>query len=249
VPEASEPAAVCGVRPEERRPNVLFVADDAHRSSFTAEQLSGALKRDGFDVIGAVEDPELVGDGERVRQPDGTLDAVVQLVDGPKLQYALWLMRTARSKWATCALVAVSPVPDERLLGSDWDGRPVGARFVALPAIKRSEDFTRAVRAAVRAPFAATEPVDCPLPLTRVQVEVLGLLADGYTNKAIAQHRRTTEKAVRHMVGRIAQRLAISADGATNVRVALARHVLIGHVRGADGRDDGWEGRRLTLAP
>jgi DNA-binding NarL/FixJ family response regulator len=117
----------------------------------------------------------------------------------------------------------------------DWEGRPTGTRFVAIPALLAAEELSDIVLEAIASPYLEVGPRERPLPLTREQVEVLGLVAAGLTNDEIALQRGTSTNAVRNMIGRIVQRLELDAENGSNVRAALVRYLLVDHVRSGGG--------------
>jgi DNA-binding NarL/FixJ family response regulator len=69
--------------------------------------------------------------------------------------------------------------------------------------------------------------------LSRAQVQVLDLIAQGLTNSAIAEHLHITEASVAKTINRIAKRLGITQDVGTNTRGALTRRYfeLVGNRR------------------
>jgi DNA-binding NarL/FixJ family response regulator len=59
--------------------------------------------------------------------------------------------------------------------------------------------------------------------LSRRQISVLRLVAEGYSNNQIAEVRGTTVRAVEGMVSRIFQALGVDAQGVGNARVEATR--------------------------
>jgi DNA-binding CsgD family transcriptional regulator len=156
-------------------------------------------------------------------------DALVVLVTRETLPAAFERLRAGRRLISRCGIVCVSQQPDVRLLGPAWDDRPSGTRFVAIPALASAHDLTDVVIQSVRAPFAEIGPIERRLPLTEGQMEVMALVAEGLTNEQIAVRRGISEKAVRNMIGRIARRVGLSDGDPTNIRVGLARRLLLGN--------------------
>ncbi|MFV9426492.1 MULTISPECIES: response regulator [Microbacterium] len=99
---------------------------------------------------------------------------------------------------------------------------PAGAVFVSKLDVTSAEVVVDAVEAALR---RATPPAPTPVRasalagLTRRQIEVLALVARGWSNEQIARERGTTTRAVERAMSRIFARLDLRAAGGTNPRV------------------------------
>jgi DNA-binding NarL/FixJ family response regulator len=62
--------------------------------------------------------------------------------------------------------------------------------------------------------------------LSDTQIETLRLVAQGLSNLEIAKQRFVTEKSVELTISRVAKKLGISRDQASNQRVQLVKKVL-----------------------
>ena len=212
----------------------LLLCSEDPDHALAIDYLAAGLERDGIEVERCIATSDGNGTVDILAGTTRDIEVAVTLLDERTLDVGTGRLRSARRRWSRCGLIGVSNVPDLRLLGPRWEERPTGARFIALPALSSADEFSAHVRAAAAQPFAEVPPVDLPLPLTAAQVALLGLVAAGFTNAEIAAQRHSTEKAVRNMIGRIAKRLAIDEDAATNVRAALVRYLLVDHSRQAD---------------
>ncbi|WP_026095967.1 response regulator [Microbacterium sp. B19] len=100
---------------------------------------------------------------------------------------------------------------------------PRGAVFVSKLDVSSAEVVVDAIEAALRTttPPAPAAPVRVsPLAaLTRRQIEILALVARGWSNEQIAHERGTTTRAVERAVSRIFARLDLGAATGTNPRV------------------------------
>ncbi|CAH0174239.1 response regulator [Microbacterium sp. Bi128] len=99
---------------------------------------------------------------------------------------------------------------------------PAGAVFVSKLDVTSADVVVEAIEAALAEaiPPAPTSPRPSPLAgLTRRQIDVLALVARGWSNAQIARERGTTTRAVERAVSRIFERLALGSDPATNPRV------------------------------
>ena len=102
-------------------------------------------------------------------------------------------------------------------------GGPPGAVFLSKLDVTSAEVVVAAVETSLAesAPLpAAGASRSSPLAgLTRRQLEVLALMARGWSNAQIAASRGTTTRAVERAVSRIFERLGLGADPRTNARV------------------------------
>ena len=94
--------------------------------------------------------------------------------------------------------------------------------FVSKLDVSSADVVVDAIEAALRTttpPAPPVSPRTSPLAgLTRRQIEVLALVARGWSNEQIARERGTTTRAVERAVSRIFARLDLGAVG-TNPRV------------------------------
>lgn len=99
---------------------------------------------------------------------------------------------------------------------------PAGAVFVSKLDVTSADVVVEAVEAALAEaiPPAPTSPRPSRLAgLTRRQIDVLALVARGWSNAQIARERGTTTRAVERTVSRIFERLGLGSDPGTNPRV------------------------------
>jgi DNA-binding NarL/FixJ family response regulator len=170
----------------------VVVADDQ-----TAE-------RDGLELLlGLLDDVRVVGsaaDGVEAVRLAIEHDADVVLMD-LRLRGDDGVTVTARIRAAhprTQVVVLTMP-------GGDVDAARAlqAGAFGHLPKDAGRKQIAGAIRAAVSGGTAPVPPVDPSARLTRREVEVLGLIADGMSNRQIATHLYVSEATVKSHINRV----------------------------------------------
>lgn len=202
--------------------SVLVVEDDA----LFRELVAVALEGQGFEVDTAAT----AADAKRVFV-HGEHDALLIDVNlGPGAS-GIDLARVLRELEPHVAVVFLTHLPDPRFAGDSLDGRLRGAAFLNKGGMQDVEELVAVIDAALRGmPHPRNRQdldPDRPLAgLSRKQIEVMGLLAQGLTNAQIAETRGVSVKAVEVTITRAAAACGIDAETEGNVRVALARRYL-----------------------
>lgn len=199
--------------------SVLIVEDDALLRDLIARSLEPA----GF----VVETSATAADAKRTftrMEPDAVI-IDVELGPGPN---GFDLAMALRAKDPHVAVVFLTNLPDPRF--TDHGVHEITGGFSYLRKSQLDDVATligaldATMRGAQRDMIRHDRRSDRPLAhLTRRQVDVLRLIAEGRTNAQIAQERGVTVKAVEDTVGRIASALNITASVDVNLRVAIAR--------------------------
>jgi DNA-binding NarL/FixJ family response regulator len=119
-------------------------------------------------------------------------------------------------------LVLLSTFRDPRLLSPRILHPPRGMSYLSKGDIGDFSLIANQVRAAAVAPLRARP--NGTLELTKLstgQLEVLNLLAQGWSTQAIADSRGISVKAVEQRISRLSEILGVARDGSTNQRVIL----------------------------
>lgn len=125
------------------------------------------------------------------------------------------------------ALLLLSRYPDLRTAQVSPRDLPPHCGFLSKSDVDETSVLLEAVEAVLRQ--TARRPLDRspargPLTaLTRTQLEVLRMVAQGYTTGEIARRRQCSSSAVEKLLGSIYQRLGIASDGAIHPRVEAIR--------------------------
>jgi DNA-binding NarL/FixJ family response regulator len=215
------------VPPDGPLPLRLVVAED---SVLLREGLSGLLSRFGHAVVAAVGDaPALVAAVEEhepdvvvtdVRMPPGFSD------EGLRAAVAL---RAARPSLAVLVLSQyVEQTYAAELLDAGPGGRGAGVGYLLKDRVGDVEEFVEAVRRVAAGGTVIDpevvrqllrrrrDPIDRLTPRER---EVLALMAEGWSNAAIARMLAVTDAAVAKHIGAILAKLDLPPDGDDHRRV------------------------------
>lgn len=200
----------------------VLVVDD---HDFARSGLVSMLRLLGCEVVAEVASAAAAVRAARLTEPDVAL-LDLDLGDGPTgIDLACALRRLDPS----IGLVVVSSYEDPRLLGDDQQHLPPDAVYVVKRTIDGPGVLGRALRRAQDRDGADTsnrgsEDMDPRLAsLSAQQVEILRLVAAGWSNAEIARRRQITEPAVAKAVARLIRHFDLHADGAQNQRVLLAQ--------------------------
>jgi DNA-binding NarL/FixJ family response regulator len=194
---------------------VLVAEDDP----FTRMLLNGQLINVGFTVVGLAESVNAALRCAKDTPFDvGLLD--LDLGRGPTgidLAYAL------RDTNPTVGIVLLTTYADSRLIG---DRRPLpdGAAVIVKRTLQSEDDLRDIVLQVARSPLKQTSAARGEAPrLSDGQVEILRLVAHGFSNAEIARRRQLTEAAVVKALGRLQRQLGIEAGSGDNPRVLLTQ--------------------------
>lgn len=126
----------------------------------------------------------------------------------------------------TIAIAILSSYQDPRLVGSIRP-MPIGAVYLAKRSVGDADTLHDTLAALVQVPLASREPpprtLDAGRRLSDNQVEVMRLVAEGYSNAEIARRRSLTEAAVAKAIARLVRQLGLQATAQDNVRVLITQ--------------------------
>jgi DNA-binding NarL/FixJ family response regulator len=200
------------------RRRALLVEDDSFTRALLAEVITGS----GFEVRECVSARE-ASDAFDEFDPD-VLVVDIQLEqppNGAQLAQALH----ARAPWLGIVVVSQYPSPEAARVAS---GLPPGAAFVHKGQVDSSKVVLRAIESVLsddlpplrRTSTGGTAPIEA---CSAAQVELLRLIALGYSNERIAKERGTGVRAVEQMIHRTYARLDLHGDSDANARVQAVR--------------------------
>ncbi len=157
----------------------------------------------------------------RLNDPDGAL-IDIDLGAGPN---GLMLASRLRRDVPHLPLVFLTVRTDPR--AADGPGIPDNAHFLIKSALKDVDELLSTVDEAMRGAKATVRRHDKSslnslADLTRAQIEVLRLIAEGLTNEQIAASRGTTLRAAELLVSKTLKRVGIASQTG-NRRVLAAR--------------------------
>ena len=125
-------------------------------------------------------------------------------------------------------IVFLTNLPDGRFVSGGSRDIPSKAAYLRKSQLVDSTDLVFALEAVLseRVPRSLRHDLDDERPLSRLsrtQLDVLHLVADGMTNSAIAEFRGTSVRAVEGMLTRIFSSLGIDTTGEDNRRIEATR--------------------------
>jgi len=194
--------------------------------SLLRDLIARSLETAGFDVSTAAN----AADAKRaVKATDPDLCVVdIELGPGPNgFDFAEYLSREAQD----VGVVFLTNLPDPRFANRDVKVITQNQAYLRKSQLVDSKELIEAVNAVLKEQdvdkFRHDQSLERPLAeLSRRQISVLKLVAEGYSNNQIAEERGTTVRAVEGMVSRIFQALGVEAQGLGNARVEATRMYL-----------------------
>ena len=196
---------------------VMIVEDD----DFVRGLMSHAIGRSGFEVLalpGVVEATRAFGDFD----PDA-LVVDIHLGPGPT---GMDLAHSLSSRSPGLAVLAVSNYPSAAAAGVSG-GLPEPFALVSKSDLNTPEILLAALESVLTEhaiPVMKSSGSESPLKdLTPVQIEVLRLMAAGWTNAEIANQRNSTQRSIEAMSHRIFSRLGVNDDPRKSPRVEAVK--------------------------
>ncbi len=196
---------------------VLIVEDDGFVRGLMTQVLTAA----DFDVRAAsdvVEATTAFG----AFDPDAVI-VDIHLGPGPT---GLELAQSLKVKSPGLAVLAVSNYPTAASAGIS-DQMPDDAAFVCKSALSTPGALIEALEASLTnsaSSLRALQQQDSPLgQLTATQIDILRLIALGWSNAEIAEQRGSTQRSVEQMVHKIFRALGVKDDPRKNARVEAVK--------------------------
>jgi len=194
--------------------------------SLLRDLIARSLETAGFEVSTAAN----AADAKRaVKAADPDVCVLdIELGPGPNgFDFAEYLSREAND----VGVVFLTNLPDPRFANRDVKVINQNQAYLRKSQLVDSKELIEAVNAVLKEQdvdkFRHDQNLERPLAeLSRRQISVLKLVAEGHSNNQIAQERGTTVRAVEGMVSRIFVALGVDAQGLGNARVEATRMYL-----------------------
>lgn len=200
----------------------VVVADD---DVFTTSLVSGGLKAQGFEVVSATSTEDA---WNKVSEGDPHV-LVSDLNFGPG-ESGVGLLKRVSEEFPWVGLVVLTSHASPELAVDDASELPAGAVYLVKSHLKGVEDLAVAVRTSISGHGAAAPKrrskqavPDDAVTITAAQADVLRLLAEGASTRAVAEHRGTTVRAAETMLARLYVALGAASDDKSNPRVVAVR--------------------------
>ena len=194
--------------------------------SLLRDLIARSLEAAGFDVSTAAN----AADAKRaVKATDPDVCVVdIELGPGPNgFDFAEYLSRESQD----VGVVFLTNLPDPRFANRDSKSITQNQAYLRKSQLVDSKELIEAVNAVLKEQdvdkFRHDQNQTRPLAeLSKRQISVLKLVAEGQSNSQIAEERGTTVRAVEGMVSRIFIALGVDAQGVGNARVEATRMYL-----------------------
>jgi DNA-binding NarL/FixJ family response regulator len=194
--------------------------------SLLRDLIARSLEAVGFDVTTAAN----ASDAKRACKavdPDACI-VDIELGPGPDgFDFAEYLSREAPD----VGVVFLTNLPDPRFAQRDSKSVKQSQAYLRKSQLVDSKELVDAVNAVLKeedvSQYRHDQAAGRPLAdLSKRQLVVLQLMAEGLSNSQIAEARGTTVRAVEGMISRIFQALDIDAQGSGNARIAASKAYL-----------------------
>ena len=130
--------------------------------------------------------------------------------------------RSLRQASPIIGIVFLSSVKDPRLLGFTPESLPRGARYLLKSEVSDVDRLVTTIQETFLDVFGDGNNPTPALPFTSAQIDILRLVAAGYSNAAIAEERGVGERSVEVAVSRLAKHLGLRELPGVNQRVHIA---------------------------
>ncbi len=194
--------------------SVLIVDDD----DFTRLTLTAVMKSLDYDVVADARDAVSAIDAARLEHPDAAI-VDLDLGEGPTGIDVAHGLRTVSPR---IGIVILSSYADPRLMGRRSRPMPEGSQFLSKQDVAEAGAIDQAVRLAI-AMGDSDAASGSPVSLTDSQIEIMRLVAAGYSNAEIAKRLWLTEAAVNRAITRLVKHLQLEVTKELNARVLIAR--------------------------
>ena len=195
--------------------SVVLIDDD----SFVRSSLSAGLSGYGINVVGSVENISKAFD----LLDKSSVDVVVVDLDLGPGPSGVEISHYLRKRFPKLGLVMLTSFTELRIARPNSLSLPKGCRFISKSNLKDLGELVNAILIAKAKPLAAVPKTKSDTNLTDTQLEVLKLVAEGFSSVEIAERRGVSQKAVEGIISKIHNVLNLPKSKSVNMRVQLAR--------------------------
>ncbi len=202
--------------------SVLVVEDEPFVRGLVADKLKG----EGFTV-------ELASSAAEARKitANKDIDIVVLDIDLGSGPSGLDLGLALHKMHPEIALVFLTHVPEPRIFGVDVKSMPKNAAYLLKQRLADPNLLKDAIEAALRDKVGPEfrddlRPTHPLMNVSKTQLDVLRMIAKGYSNQQIAEARGTTLRAVENLVNRAIAAAGIDVKSKTSARVIAVREFI-----------------------
>ena len=202
------------------RIRVAVVEDDA----FTLATLTAALKSVDVDVVVSSNNLAEAIELSKIKMPNVAL-LDLHLGQGPS---GIDLAHALRKQNPSIGIVFLTSFDDPRLLLGEVPAFPARHFYVRKQDVGDLTSLVRILQLAYMGKAGGRDKnINNPLAkLTDAQVEILRMVALGFSNAEIARQRFVQEKSVQVAISRLAKSLGLKSEPTQNQRVHIANKAL-----------------------
>ena len=187
-----------------------------------AALLADSLATENFNIRTAVSADQAVATAEKFDPDIAILDINLgRGLNGVDLAFIL------SKQFPGIALLLLTQHPDLRTAGFEKSDLPPGCGFLRKQEVQTRTDIINAIDSLIGSEVnQVRQDVDPDRPLanlTPTQIEILRMVAQGYTNQEIANKRNTSTRAVEGVLNAIFLNLGIANSSGINQRVEAVR--------------------------
>lgn len=198
--------------------NLLIVEDEP----MVAALLADSLVIENFKIQTATSAEQAVATAEKFDPDIAILDINLgRGLSGVDLAFIL------DKQYPGIALLLLTQHPDLRTAGFEKSDLPPGCGFLRKQEVQTRTDIINAIENLVGpSKIKVRHDIDPDRPLanlTPTQIEILRMVAQGYTNQEIANKRNTSTRAVEGVLNAIFLNLGIANSSGINQRVEAVR--------------------------
>jgi DNA-binding NarL/FixJ family response regulator len=204
-------------RDTSRVTNLRVVVADDHQ--LTLSGVADSLTANGIQVVGRARSaPEAISLVNSL-----TPDALISDLDFGPGPTGLDIAAHLRKQFPRLGIVVLSAYGDPRLHHTSLDDAPRGLVYLIKQQVLETSDIVTALRRSILRAEKAEAGELPSVNLTHGQISVLRLIAQGFSNQAIAEQLSVTEESVSKTINRMLKRLGIASGPTVNSRAALVQ--------------------------
>ena len=195
--------------------NVIVIDDDA----FVRSSLTAALKAYGITVVGSGQD---FSTALALCNQFSVDVAVIDLDLGPG-PTGVDICHSLRNKFQSIGLILLTSYTNPKIADPNMPALPKGTKFVSKSNLENFQVLINEIISSKLKPYSGNKIKPSKSILTNAQLEVLKMVAEGYSTNEIASQRKVSAKAIECLIAKIHKELGLNKSNRLNQRVQLTR--------------------------
>lgn len=198
---------------------LLIVEND----TFAATFMKGSLNQLHYTSIHIAENASSAMQMFRQIRPNACL-LDIELGSGPTGIDVARAMRKIDSK---VGITFLTSIQDPRLINLKGLELPLGSKYLAKKSVVSTEHISRVITESIEMATIGTQfdlsEIQSDLNLTPGQFELVRMIAEGLSNREIANQKVMTVKSTENAIARLAKKLKITDTASASQRVLIAK--------------------------